>query len=734
MKTYDLMGYADRWSARPSDEIQFKVHCDDPRGYAVQIGRLWGPALPDEPHSSYFEAISAACNGEQPAGTQTTLCGSLAVFPPLDIDYHRGFTWFFFFRPTLLAHTCPQTLSRLCLDRGITTTLQVAANSQLELVIEHRDGLRLVPLPVKLTKEWFACGISYSLASGELILWFKGIFQGANPPFEYHLQIQLRFDNLAIATKLSVTVAGLAHSETTNLGSRQSFNGLIEYPTVFDSAMSPDQLRRISALDFAELHLDNVIASWDFSIGISGDIVFDRAMRALHGKLINQPARGVPGRTWHPDSPSWKFEPRCYAAVHFHSDDMIDAEWETSFCYTVPHNLPSGIYAARLFRDETQFYIPFVVRPSTTASCRIAFLVPTATYIAYQNHRSRYFSSANERLHGRLNILDSTDLMFIRNEQFGLSTYDTHIDGSGVYYSSASRPAFNIKPGGRLWNFAADLLIVKWLKAIDMSVDVLTDEDLDREGLPAIANYDVLFSGSHPEYVSTSMYNALEQFVSKGGSLLYLGGNGFYWRIAFHPTKRGVIEVRRTEGVRSWDAGPGCYYTSFSGERSGLWRANGKPPQKFLGVGFIGQGFDISSYYRRTSTAKTSAWAFEGIRSDILGDFGLMLGGAAGLELDAVDYELGTPEDTIILATSEKHSNIYELAIEEVLTPHGATDAILCNRIRSNIVLTRPFYNGGWVFSAGSIAFVGALAYGDINNSISRLVQNVLQRFLAQTT
>ena len=70
---------------------------------------------------------------------------------------------------------------------------------------------------------------------------------------------------------------------------------------------------------------------------------------------------------------------------------------------------------------------------------------------------------------------------------------------------------------------------------------------------------------------------ALEAYVRGGGRLMYLGGNGFYWRIAHHPTRPGVIEVRRAEGgVRAWAAEPGEYHHSFTGEYGGLWRRNGR--------------------------------------------------------------------------------------------------------------------------------------------------------------
>ena len=76
---------------------------------------------------------------------------------------------------------------------------------------------------------------------------------------------------------------------------------------------------------------------------------------------------------------------------------------------------------------------------------------------------------------------------------------------------------------------------------------------------------------------------------------MYLGANGWYWRIAYHETLPGVIEVRRAEdGIRAWAAEPGEYYHSFTGEYGGLWRRNGRPPNVVAGIGFSAQGFDIS--------------------------------------------------------------------------------------------------------------------------------------------
>ncbi len=96
------------------------------------------------------------------------------------------------------------------------------------------------------------------------------------------------------------------------------------------------------------------------------------------------------------------------------------------------------------------------------------------------------------------------------------------------------------------------------------------------------------------------MWDAFDVYRQRGGRIMYLGGDGWYWRIAYHPQCPGIIELRRTEsGVRAWPAAPGEYYQNFDRRQGGLWSRLGRPPKALVGVGFAAQGFDISSYYRR---------------------------------------------------------------------------------------------------------------------------------------
>jgi hypothetical protein len=68
----------------------------------------------------------------------------------------------------------------------------------------------------------------------------------------------------------------------------------------------------------------------------------------------------------------------------------------------------------------------------------------------------------------------------------------------------------------------------------NINYDIVTDHELHQEGVAAtIAGYRTLITGSHPEYHTLESLNVLQSFRDDyGGNLIYLGGDGFYWRIA----------------------------------------------------------------------------------------------------------------------------------------------------------------------------------------------------------
>ena len=123
---------------------------------------------------------------------------------------------------------------------------------------------------------------------------------------------------------------------------------------------------------------------------------------------------------------------------------------------------------------------------------------------------------------------------------------------------------------------------------------------------------------------------------------------------------------------------------------------------------------------------------FQGLEDEeILGDFGFSGGGAAGFELDRADIRLGSPENIQIIGRSENHSSSFVLVPEEMLThiTNWPGEEEQQKLIRADLVYFK-IPSGGEVFSTGSITFCGSLPWNDFDNNISRLLENVMKRFL----
>ncbi|MDT2006629.1 hypothetical protein FXW78_22130 [Rhodococcus opacus] len=155
-------------------------------------------------------------------------------------------------------------------------------------------------------------------------------------------------------------------------------------------------------------------------------------------------------------------------------------------------------------------------------------------------------------------------------------------------------------------HFSADLFITGWLEHLGIAFDVITEEDLDEGGAEALRPYDVVITGSHPEYPTVAEYEAIEQYIDGSGKVMYLGANGFYWVASYTDEQRNGIEVRRGyTSQRNWTSHPAELYHSSSGELGGTWRHRGYDTNPVFGIGMAAVGWAGASGYRRTPTAGT---------------------------------------------------------------------------------------------------------------------------------
>jgi N,N-dimethylformamidase len=489
---------------------------------------------------------------------------------------------------------------------------------------------------------------------------------------------------------------------------------------------------------------ETIVAYWDTTVGFSekgiSNTVVDVGSNKLNSEGYNHPVRAMTGWNWNGKNDSFRMAPKEYGGVDFHPDSITDSGWNVTKSMIIPDDLKSGIYAVRLRAGDGtglgEEYIVFFVRPKKPTA-KICFLVPTASYLAYANEKLSFEAQIIQPMTGQPPTITDIDVEQYKNPEFGLSTYDSFADGGGVCFTSYKRPIVNMRPKyrtsgmGITWQFPADLSIIGWLEHHKFEYDIVTDEDLHKEGLDAIKDYNCVITGTHPEYTSEKMLDAMEDFVAEGGRFIYMGGNGFYWVIGFYDDEPWCMEVRKLDaGMRAWAAKPGEYYMQTTGERGGLWRSRGRAPQKFTGVGFIAEGFDTAEKYRKMpdSWHRTVSWITEGVEGEIIGDHGLAYGGAAGIELDRYDLSLGTPPHTKIIASSGGHSDNYVLVTEELLYAYAGLVGSLDYRIRGDMTyFTAP--NDGAVFCTGSIGYGQALPSNNFENSASTVLKNVVDAF-----
>jgi len=481
------------------------------------------------------------------------------------------------------------------------------------------------------------------------------------------------------------------------------------------------------------------LAEWDLGVEGWGTPPDRRRVSAtagpagvdLSGECRNAPLRAVTGSGWTGVEQDFRAVPDEYSAIHFHADDLDDCGWPAALDAALPGDLDSGVYAIRVTAADLVDRLPLFVRPRAPRH-DVALLVPTVSYLAYANDHPASDGQMCQAVASSTPVLRPTDLLLHEHREWGLSCYDVHADGSGVAFSSLRRPLLNMRPTHEYhigaWQLPADLAIVQWLADADIGVDVITDHHLHEHGAAALAPYRAVLTGTHPEYFTTAMLLGVERWVDAGGRLVYLGANGFYWRTAIDPARPWLIELRRGHaGSRAWESAPGETHLESTGERGGLWRHLGRPPQRLTGVGYAAQGFDTCSGYRRLAASRDprAAFVFDGVDGDTFGTTGAIGGGAAGQEVDRCDVGLGTPDDALVLATSDGLSTGYLRCVEELGFSVAGTSSLHDPAVRADVVYhVKP--GGGAVFATGSIAWSAALG---VDAGVDRITRNVIARF-----
>lgn len=725
-KELPITGYLDRLSGCAGDSISAFISMSRPDTFRCHLQRvICADPNPDGP-GLQFEDLSSRFDTTLRGSHQPIEVGSYGAVPegPLR-DITQPCTWSILFWVQKFDNEHRPTFAEVGDGKGVVLA---AGADGVSACVKTKTGWETLRLTEQLRlRTWYRIWLSYDPTSKRALLGLAGAI-GRSVPAVVRKAVGSLYADLPV--KGSITFA----TERVK-GAGKKFNGKLEQPVIIASWI--DNWDR--PLGLITDTYPSVLAVWDFSIDIDSQFIRDCGPQSCAGSLRNLPTRGMRGVLWNGEEMNWVHAPSHYGAIQF-ADDMVgDCGWSRDFKFQIPADLPSGAYAFKLTCADGFDWLPFYVTPSPESRARILFIAPTFTYQAYANHARGNF---DDKFRARVAAWKAYPHNPDDYPIYGASTYNLHSDRSGVAFSSCFRPMLTMRPGfltfddphgSGLRHYPADSHILAWLAAQGLEFDVITDEELDNQGLKALEKYNVVITGTHPEYCTAAMLDGLQGYVEQGGRLIYLGGNGFYWRISRgQKGAEGCIEVRRAEGgVRRWATEPGESYQSFDGQHGGLWRRNGRPPQQLVGIGFSAQGSFAAGWFRRTGASRepVASWIFEGVDGDVFGNYGLSAGGAAGFELDRVDSSLGTPPEAVVVAQSEGIPEGFVPATEELLAASQALSGEPFSSFLRADMTYIPLSGGGCVFAAGSITFAGSLWQNGFGGPISRLLFNVVTRF-----
>jgi hypothetical protein len=300
---------------------------------------------------------------------------------------------------------------------------------------------------------------------------------------------------------------------------------------------------------------------------------------------------------------------------------------------------PSGLYFLRLTTGDGRVgYAPLIVRPRRLGTSRVAVVLSTNTWQAYN------FADEDGDGWG--------DSWYVSDNQRRVDLRRAYLD-------------FGVPFRFRDW----DLTFVSWLNRTGKRVDYLSDDDLEQASAAELAAaYDLIVFPGHAEYVTARAYDVVENYRNRGGNLMFLSANNFFWEV--RRDGRWLVKTR-------------------------LWRELGRPEAALVGVQYVGSDGGRRQAGYTVTGAASAPWAFAGTGlrdGDVFGTY--------GIEIDA--RTPATPPGTQLLA-----------AIPDLLGPGRSAEM--------------TYYEtpaGAKVFAAGTLNFAASLDRPEVK----QLVENVWAR------
>ena len=377
-----LAAYADRLSVRPGETIRFHVANATGETVTARLVRVICSDANPAGSGILTEAMDAKVEKLAEPGPAEVLRGSFAIVEGLE-TWLSGASFTFVCRvfPTGLGGCRQALLGRLEEDRQRGFALMLTNDGRLRGSMGSGDGFANVDTEKALSERcWHRVWMRFDAGTRALHVGFSRM-EGDADAFG-------GFEPVAAGVSLGerdppAADGPLLMAAADHQSPNAHFNGKLEGPALYDHALSDSEIHSL----LCGQEPDGAVARWDFAQDIAGSRIVDVGPNAVHGRLVNTPARGMTGAEWSGREMCFRHAPTEYGAIHFHEDDMDDCNWPTAFRWRVPDGTRSSVYALLLTAGATEENVPFhVVPPKGRATADIAVLASTFTYTIYANH------------------------------------------------------------------------------------------------------------------------------------------------------------------------------------------------------------------------------------------------------------------------------------------------------------------------------------------------------------
>jgi hypothetical protein len=371
--------------------------------------------------------------------------------------------------------------------------------------------------------------------------------------------------------------------------------------------------------------------------------------------------------------------------------------WSSPDYIPLELNIKSGYYFLKIKYGNKIFWLGIIIKPKFPSTNKILVLANSNKWNAYNTWAGldgsislyKFLPTSYYQTH-RILALEGTDgtaktapivANFVHTERPN-TDMNSYI---AKYFSSNIKTTLFFND-----HIYGEMHLPNYLDGIDKTFDVITDQDMELLKPNDLSGYSIFMMHVHPEYWSEAQLSVLNLMKRMGIGLMYLAGNGIYWKCTWIGNQ---MEVRK-DRKKHLDGTPGGQF----GELRFSDISNGKDIIKIYYSKMYSMDLNPPTPYKLFNPPE---WMIQNV--DISGGFigfknlnsRTLNSGSAGWEVDKV---FNKSDLKYIIGSS----------------PDGLSNIIWVDR--DGLV--------GPVFAVGSIIYTGSLA---VDSGIARLTLNVIR-------